>query len=218
MKRLVKDTPLYKILKLAENLLDDSELSEINRAIKKLTVGNRPDLLVKVYNEILNKTECTYSGPLFRKITFKLDDLKAINNSYQIPKEEVFNYIKNNLRTGEYQSCAKTLEACRNFEADWFEVEVIINFECSEGIDVMSICNKYLEIAKQRYEDVSNGNSKSKFSTSKLKEIVESFEDTVIAFEEEEEVLALVPDNYQIIEIVGIDMNNDILDLSVLAK
>ena len=81
----------------------------------------------------------------------------------------------------------------------------------------MSICNKYLEIAKQRYEDVSNGNSESKFSTSKLKEIVESFEDTVIAFEEEEEVLALVPDNYEIIEIVGVDMNNDVLDLSVLA-
>ena len=140
-----------------------------------------------------------------------------MNNSYQIPKEEVFNYIKNNLRTGEYQSCAKTLEACRNFEADWFEVEVIINFECSEGIDVMSICNKYLEIAKQRYEDVSNGVSESKFSNSKLKEIVDSLKDTITTFEEEEEVLALVPDNYEIIEIVGVDMNNDVLDLSVLA-
>ena len=166
MKRLIKTTTLNKILKLAENLLNDDQLNQINRAINQLTVNNRPKPLVNVYNEILNKAECTYSNTVYRKITFDLNDIVALNNSYKISKDEVFNYIKNNLKTNSYQSCTKSLETCRNFEADWFDFEVIISFECSEGIDVMAICNKYLEIARQRYKDVQSGNSESKYGRS----------------------------------------------------
>lgn len=218
MKRLIKTTTLNKILKLAENLLNDDQLNQINRAINQLTVNNRPKPLVNVYNEILNKAECTYSNTVYRKITFDLNDIVALNNSYKISKDEVFNYIKNNLETNSYQSCTKSLEACRNFEADWFDFEVIISFECSEGIDVMAICNKYLEIARQRYKDVQSGNSESKYGLNKLRAIIQSYESIIGDFESEEEVLAMVPNDYQIVEIVGIDMNNDILDLSVLAK
>ena len=82
----------------------------------------------------------------------------------------------------------------------------------------MAICNKYLEIAKQRYKDVRSGNSESKYGLDKLRAIIRSYESIISDFESEEEVLAMVPNDYQIVEIVGIDMNDDILDLSVLAK
>ena len=59
---------------------------------------------------------------------------------------------------------------------------------------------------------------RSKYGLDKLRAIIQSYEGIIGDFESEEEVLAMVPNDYQIVEIVGIDMNDDILDLSVLAK
>lgn len=167
---------------------DNSTLALIE-AIRNVCGSNEFDDLIALLPEIQDKyPDAIYSGNMYRKMIIPYETLNSMNhyqkgNQEYISKEEFIEQIKNFVTTGEWQSCTYSLDSCKNFYPLEVGISFIISFE-GEGIDLQQLCEELT------YDDDEN--------------IVDQAEVLQRAYENEDEVVAKIPDDYKVVAI-----NND---------
>lgn len=212
MKRLIKKSALNNCRKAVSfiNALKktanekNENLIPVMKAICELTDINDDRPLRALYEDILSSDpDCVYNGTVYRKLSLdkeeiipKLDqyysdeDIESDDNMYDTL--DVVREIRAIIKTGTFQSSTYDLQACRDFYQEIYDspLDVIISFECKNGIDVMKLARKYLGIAK----DYINTNAE-------YKEYFNYLRDMVKEFECEKEVYCMVPNDYEVYSI-----------------
>lgn len=170
---------------------DDLDLQLIE-AIRKICGSNTFDDLISLIPEIEDKyPNAIYSGNIYRKMIIPFETLDNMNHYIEndqeyIDKEEFVQEIKNFVTTGEYQSCTYSIEACKNFYPLEDGISFIISFD-GEGIDLQQLCEE--------------------LSYSDDEEIADQAEVLGRAYEDEEEIVSTIPNNYKVIAINNEDIS-----------
>ena len=165
---------------------------QLIEAIRKICGSNTFDDLISLIPEIEDKYPNTiYSGNIYRKMIIPFETLDNMNHYIEndqeyIDKEEFVQEIKNFVTTGEYQSCAYSIEACKNFYPLEDGISFIISFD-GEGIDLQQLCEE--------------------LSYSDDEEVADQAEVLGRAYENEEEIVSIIPNNYKVIAINNEDIS-----------
>lgn len=128
---------------------------------------------------------------MYRKMIIPYEILESMNhyqkgNQEYISKEEFIEQIKNFVTTGDWQSCTYSLNSCKNFYPLEVGISFIISFE-GKGIDLQQLCEELT------YDDDEN--------------IVDQAEVLQRAYENEDEVVAKIPNNYKVVAINNENLN-----------
>lgn len=199
------------------SIQDPTEEFAMKDAIVDLLCENEGNNLVNLINNVtIDNADCLYSGKVYRKLYFDSSFIENLNSYEDIETNEYFDgneflaEIKKRIRTGDYQSASKSYEACLNLtENDLMPIYteeaigVIIEFECKNGIDMMKLTNKYSEIFFEYCcEDPDSHSYYEKYEAynKELKKLFNSFKN-------EEEIYAQLPNNYKIINVAGLDID-----------
>lgn len=164
----------------------DNSASVLIEAIRNVCGSNEFGDLITLLPEIQDKyPDAIYSGNMYRKMIIPYETLDSMNhyqkgNQEYISKEEFIKQIKNFVITGEWQSCTYSLDSCKDFYPLEVGISFIISFE-GEGIDLQQLCEELT------YDDDEN--------------IVDQAEVLQRAYENEDEVVAKIPNNYRIVAI-----------------
>lgn len=172
-------------MKRLKKKADNSTLALIE-AIRNVCGSNEFDDLIALLPEIQDKyPDAIYSGNMYRKMIIPYEILDSMNhyqkgNQEYISKEEFIEQIKNFVTTGEWQSCTYSLDSCKDFYPLEVGISFIISFE-GEGIDLQQLCEELT------YDDDEN--------------IVDQAEVLQRAYENEDEVVAKIPNDYKVVAI-----------------
>lgn len=172
-------------MKRLKKKADNSTLALIE-AIRNVCGSNEFDDLIALLPEIQNKyPDAIYSGNMYRKMIIPYEILESMNhyqkgNQEYISKEEFIEQIKNFVTTGDWQSCTYSLNSCKDFYPLEVGISFIISFE-GEGIDLQQLCEELT------YDDDEN--------------IVDQAEVLQRAYENEDEVVAKIPNDYKVVAI-----------------
>lgn len=164
----------------------DSSASVLIEAIRSVCGSNEFNNLIALLPEIQdNYPDAIYSGQMYRKLIIPFETLETMHhyqkgNQEYISKEEFIEEIKNFVTTGEWQSCTYSLDSCKNFYPLEVGISFIISFE-GEGIDLQQLCEELT------YDDDEN--------------IVDQAEVLQRAYENEDEVVAKIPNDYKVVTI-----------------
>ena len=178
-------------MKRLKKKADNSTLALIE-AIRNICGSNEFNDLIALLPEIQDKyPDAIYSGNMYRKMIIPYETLDSMNhyqkgNQEYISKEEFIEQIRNFVTTGEWQSCTYSLDSCKNFYPLEVGISFIISFE-SEGIDLQQLCEELT------YDDDEN--------------IVDQAEVLQRAYENEDEVVAKIPNNYRVVAINNENLN-----------
>lgn len=178
-------------MKRLKKKADNSTLALIE-AIRNVCGSNEFDDLIALLPEIQDKyPDAIYSGNMYRKMIIPYETLDSVNhyqkgNQEYISKEEFIEQIKNFVTTGDWQSCTYSLDSCKNFYPLEVGISFIISFE-GEGIDLQQLCEELT------YDDDEN--------------IVDQAEVLQRAYENEDEVVAKIPNNYRVVAINNENLN-----------
>ena len=164
----------------------DNSASVLIEAIRNVCGSNEFDDLIALLPEIQNQyPDAIYSGQMYRKLIIPFETLDTMHhyqkgNQEYISKEEFIEEIKNFVTTGEWQSCTYSLDSCKSFYPLEVGISFIISFE-GEGIDLQQLCEELT------YDD--------------NEDIVDQAEVLQRAYENEDEVVAQVPNDYKVVTI-----------------
>ena len=178
-------------MKRLKKKADNSALTLIE-AIRNVCGSNEFNDLIALLPEIQDKyPDAIYSGNMYRKMIIPYETLDSMNhyqkgNQEYISKEEFIEQIRNFVTTGEWQSCTYSLDSCKDFYPLEVGISFIISFE-SEGIDLQQLCEELT------YDDDEN--------------IVDQAEVLQRAYENEDEVVAKIPNNYRVVAINNENLN-----------
>lgn len=178
-------------MKRLKKKADNSTLALIE-AIRNVCGSNEFGDLIALLPEIQDKyLDEIYSGNMYRKMIIPYEILDSMNhyqkgNQEYISKEEFIEQIKNFVTTGEWQSCTYSLDSCKNFYPLEVGISFIISFE-GKGIDLQQLCEELT------YDDDEN--------------IVDQAEVLQRAYENEDEVVAKIPNNYKVVAINNENLN-----------
>lgn len=178
-------------MKRLKKKADNSTLALIE-AIRNVCGSNEFGDLIALLPEIQDKyPDAIYSGNMYRKMIIPYETLESMNhyqkgNQEYISKEEFIEQIKNFVTTGEWQSCTYSLDSCKNFYPLEVGISFIISFE-GKGIDLQQLCEELT------YDDDEN--------------IVDQAEVLQRAYENEDEVVAKIPNNYKVVAINNENLN-----------
>lgn len=178
-------------MKRLKKKADNSTLALIE-AIRNVCGSNEFDDLIALLSEIQDKyPDAIYSGNMYRKMIIPYETLNSMNhyqkgNQEYISKEEFIEQIKNFVTTGEWQSCTYSLDSCKDFYPLEVGISFIISFE-GEGIDLQQLCEELT------YDDDEN--------------IVDQAEVLQRAYENEDEVVAKIPNDYKVVTINNENLN-----------
>lgn len=178
-------------MKRLKKKADNSTLALIE-AIRNVCGSNEFGDLIALLPEIQDKyLDAIYSGNMYRKMIIPYEILDSMNhyqkgNQEYISKEEFIEQIKNFVTTGEWQSCTYSLDSCKNFYPLEVGISFIISFE-GKGIDLQQLCEELT------YDDDEN--------------IVDQAEVLQRAYENEDEVVAKIPNNYKVVAINNENLN-----------
>ena len=170
----------------------DNSASVLIEAIRNVCGSNEFNDLIALLPEIQDKyPDAIYSGNMYRKMIIPYETLDSINryqkgNQEYISKEEFIEQIKNFVTTGEWQSCTYSLDSCKDFYPLEVGISFIISFE-GEGIDLQQLCEELT------YDDDEN--------------IVDQAEVLQRAYENEDEVVAKIPNDYKVVAINNENLN-----------
>ena len=179
---------MKRLKKIANNDLD----LQLIEAIRKICGSNTFDDLISLIPEIEDKyPNAIYSGNIYRKMIIPFETLDNMNhyienNQEYIDKEEFIQEIKKFVTTGKYQSCTYSIEACKNFYPLEDGISFIISFD-GEGIDLQQLCEE--------------------LSYSDDEEVADQAEVLGRAYENEEEIVSMIPNNYKVIAINNEDIS-----------
>lgn len=230
MKRLIKKSFKNKVkdIQLLINIFKKQLVKESSVDLKKLTEAfnflmdkNEKQHMLQLKNEIKKEdSDCIFNGTVYRKFNFYINELA--NNFLEekdldepgvlISKKELLDSLRHTIKTGYVQSASETLDACQKFDPEeGGEIDIIISYRAEDGIAICRLLKKYYEIVNKAKEEIENEEysaDKYGIDAEEMKEIYESIMDLHSQFVVEEEVLAEIPDDYEIIEINNIKIDD----------
>lgn len=202
-KQLVKCANVSEFVKLTKLATNESETI---KAIDLLVNDNDSSTIDYMYEDIMvENRDCLYNGVVYRKVilpTSKFFRLKNVGENYQIAynKKDVLNKCYTTIAAGNPQSTSKSLECCQNFEPENNDgVEVIITFNCSQGLDILALASKYAQIMS----DLFNKTGEPEYETNMV-----AMNEIVQEYANEQEVFCIIPNNYMIYSINGVEVDN----------
>ena len=172
---------------------------EMELALVNLVFTNDGSSLIELYNEIDN--DCFYNGEVYRILY--LNDRELIKN-IKTQKDEMGIYVKckdliyaiqEKIETGDWQSTTKSYDNINSLGIDITvsnPISVVIKFNCKNGIDLNKLSQKCLNDFKK--------NNASEVYIKELNELVD-------ITNQQEEVYAKIPSNYEIVSISDININ-----------
>lgn len=172
---------------------------EMELALVNLVFTNDGSSLIDMYNEIDN--DCFYNGEVYRILY--LNDRELIEN-IKTQKDEMGIYVKckdliyaiqEKIETGDWQSTTKSYDNINSLGIDITvsnPISVVIKFNCKNGIDLNKLSQKYLNDFKK--------NNASEVYIKELNELVD-------ITNQQEEVYAKIPSDYEIVSISDISIN-----------
>ena len=179
--------------------LDSDFIKEVEKDVSSLTIENNSEPILSLYNEIVEDCQdATFSGMAYRKFSFplnifsKLDTVVNEDNEECYIMKDLIPVVKSKIKTGDIQSCSKSLQACEEFIPEFGGIEAIINFECKNALDVMNVCNFYKQICEKEFNRTKDKD---------FEEMIDTFSKIYDEFKNEEEILAVIPNNYEVCEI-----------------
>ena len=172
---------------------------EMELALVNLVFTNDGSSLIDMYNEI--DQDCFYNGEVYRILY--LNDRELIEN-IKTQKDEMGIYVKckdlihamqEKIETGDWQSTTKSYDNINSLGIDITvnnPISVVIKFNCKNGIDLNKLSQKCLNDFKK--------NNASEVYIKELNELVD-------ITNQQQEVYAKIPSNYEIISISDININ-----------
>ena len=172
---------------------------EMELALVNLVFTNDGSSLIDMYNEIDN--DCFYNGEVYRILY--LNDKELIEN-IKTQKDEMGIYVKckdlicaiqEKIETGDWQSTTKSYDNINSLGIDITvsnPISVVIKFNCKNGIDLNKLSQKCLNDFKK--------NNASEVYIKELNELVN-------ITNQQQEVYAKIPNNYEIVSISDININ-----------
>ena len=172
---------------------------EMELALVNLVFTNDGSSLIDMYNEIDN--DCIYNGEVYRILY--LNDRELIEN-IKTQKDEMGIYLKckdlicaiqEKIETGDWQSTTKSYDNINSLGIDITvsnPISVVIKFNCKNGIDLNKLSQKCLNDLKK--------NNASEVYIRELNELVD-------ITNQQQEVYARIPNNYEIVSISDININ-----------
>ena len=172
---------------------------EMELALVNLVFTNDGSSLIDMYNEIDN--DCFYNGEVYRILY--LNDRELIKN-IKTQKDEIGIYVKckdliytiqEKIETGDWQSTTKSYDNINSLGIDITvsnPISVVIKFNCKNGIDLNKLSQKCLNDFKK--------NNASEVYIKELNELVN-------ITNQQQEVYAKIPNNYEIVSISDININ-----------
>lgn len=172
---------------------------EMELALVNLVFTNDGSSLIDMYNEIDN--DCFYNGEVYRILY--LNDRELIEN-IKTQKDEMGIYVKckdliyaiqEKIETGDWQSTTKSYDNINSLGIDITvnnPISVVIKFNCKNGIDLNKLSQKCLNDFKK--------NNASEVYIKELNELVD-------ITNQQEEVYAKIPSDYEIVSISDISIN-----------
>ena len=172
---------------------------EMELALVNLVFTNDGSSLIELYNEIDN--DCFYNGEVYRILY--LNDRELIEN-IKTQKDEMGIYVKckdlihaiqEKIETGDWQSTTKSYDNINSLGIDVTvsnPISVVIKFNCKNGIDLNKLSQKCLNDFKK--------NNASEVYIKELNELVD-------ITNQQQEIYAKIPSNYEIISISGVNIN-----------
>lgn len=183
LKKILSNN-ITTFFKSIEAELSDSELV---KSIFRLVEINSHNSIRKNLNEIINENpDCLYNGDVYRKIDLNVSQI--LNDMGEdVSIKNLINCIKKYIQTGQYQSATKSIDSATGFNPDSdveSPISVTIRFKAENGIDIQELAKKYYELLKD---------DENESLINKLK--------TILEYEKEQEIYTLIPDNYDIVLI-----------------
>ena len=172
---------------------------EMELALVNLVFTNDGSSLIDMYNEI--DQDCFYNGEVYRILY--LNDRELIEN-IKTQKDEMGIYVKckdlicaiqEKIETGDWQSTTKSYDNINSLGIDITvsnPISVVIKFNCKNGIDLNKLSQKCLNDFKK--------NNASEVYIKELNELVD-------ITNQQQEIYAKIPSNYEIISISDISIN-----------
>ena len=172
---------------------------EMELALVNLVFTNDGSSLIDMYNEIDN--DCIYNGEVYRILY--LNDRELIEN-IKTQKDEMGIYVKRKdliyaiqekIETGDWQSTTKSYDNINSLGIDIMvsnPISVVIKFNCKNGIDLNKLSRKCLNDFKK--------NNASEVYIKELNELVD-------ITKQQEEVYAKIPNDYEIVSISDVNIN-----------
>lgn len=206
-KQLVKCANAIKFINMTKTAERNAEHDKKTiDAIDSLVNNNDCSSIEFMYEDIMvENKDCLYNGTVYRKIIIsfsKFNRLKNVGEKFSIVynKIDVLNKCYTNITAGTAQSTSKSLECCRNFTPeDDYGVEVIITFECKQGLDIQALAEKYKKIMNDLFEETKNPDYESMAIS--MDEIIQQYAD-------EQEVFCMVPNDFKIYSINGYNVED----------
>ena len=186
-KRRLKRILFSNITNFFKSIEAELSDSELVKSIFRLVEINSHNSIRKNLNEIINENpDCLYNGDVYRKID--LNASQILNDMGEdVSIKNLINCIKKYIQTGQYQSATKSINSATGFNPDSdveFPISVTIRFKAKNGIDIQELAKKYYELLKD---------DENESLINKLK--------TILEYEKEQEIYTLIPDNYDIVLI-----------------
>ena len=172
---------------------------EMELALVNLVFTNDGNSLIDMYNEI--DQDCFYNGEVYRILY--LND-RELTENIKTQKDEMGIYVKckdliyaiqEKIETGDWQSTTKSYDNINSLGIDITvnnPISVVIKFNCKNGIDLNKLSQKCLNDFKK--------NNASEVYIRELNELVN-------ITNQQQEVYAKIPSNYEIVSISDININ-----------
>ena len=172
---------------------------EMELALVNLVFTNDGSSLIDMYNEI--DQDCFYNGTVYRILY--LNDRELIEN-IKIQKNEMIIYVKckdliyaiqEKIETGDWQSTTKSYDNSNSLGIDITvsnPISVVIKFNCKNGIDLNKLSQKCLNDFKKNND---------------LEVYIRELNELVDITNQQQEVYAKIPSNYEIVSISDININ-----------
>lgn len=178
---------------------------QIAKAIIDLTENNNSNKIEKLYNTIIEDCSdyCLYSGYVYRKIAINDDEINSLQsydeNDIMYSKKEVLDTVRNCIQTGKKQSCTYSYDSCKNFNPNIGGLNVIIGFECDEGLDILELIEEY----KDKIDDIFKETKEHKYS-----EISNDLSLCLHSYSDENEIFCTVPDEFDIYDVGALNVDD----------
>ena len=231
MKRLIakksfknKVNNIKLLMDLMHNNIKEAKIcpSVLGDALESLLEDNNKQKILKLLDEIQNEEpDCCYNGTVYRKFNFYIEDL--VDNPEEIYYDELIDGIKENIGTGYIQSSSESLKACEDFDTGYDGINIIVTYEVENAISIHKLLERYYYISRDAMIEIEENEYNEKKYGETEDDMIEAFQNIEYLydmFSSEEEILGIMPDDYKILEINDIDINNlpEVFDESFLKE
>ena len=231
MKRLIakksfknKVNNIKLLMDLMYNNIKEAKIcpSVLGDALESLLEDNNKQKILKLLDEIQNEEpDCCYNGTVYRKFNFYIEDL--VDNPEEIYYDELIDGIKENIGTGYIQSSSESLKACEDFDTGYDGIDIIVTYEVENAISIHKLLETYYYISRDAMIEIEENEYNEKKYGETEDDMIEAFQNIEYLydmFSSEEEILGIMPDDYKILEINDIDINNlpEVFDESFLKE